>query len=1668
MPRLKTLGAYLAAVFLIVGAFLLLFNVKPGLALFDAPEWFSPMEGDYFVSNGDGTVTVNFSVYANEPGADNQVRMFLQVIDDASSTPVALDNGGYGNWVNSIDSNIPHDFSTSTLAVRLDPIRKYRYVAWVVNDAGVTTTAPTLENAIVPGSGFPPATTKPTVKDEDIYIATSSNMVHAKNNISFKFLEAWSGVNGYVIDRKIYGEPTWVEGTTFYTYDDNRIVLGHPNQVLFPDGECQSGRVCFSLDDPNAVEPNVVYQYRIRLAYRASPSDPVIAPLDGGKATSTSASLVTIPTFDTIDLVSTSTHASSSMRLYFHAPLPMDSYSNDGTPGFDIYQIIKVINGTPSAPVSYAISQYDTLSSPFYSCPSLFQCYEINDLVQPGVSYQYLARPCVTDNGQSRCADAWATSTVLAASNFLSIPTATAIGTEAPTSTPADSVIRVHFRSETALTALPVTNYQIQVIENGAPRALVPVIAPTANNTPNDAFFPGNCVGNYRCFTLPTFSANAADANYRITPGNNYIFRVRLAYLGSSPYNNGYSDWIETAAPVTAANLLPITLNAPSAVRAQVRGSNMLALALDYVFDPNFLAAVKTIPAYGALTGYEVNRHSSIDQIRYRTNATTTWSSFMLGTAYVQVASGTYISNANQTIGDQANEIFPTSTPLTYFYVDPTYSYFFQARSINKYVVGQDSGYTDSNQINLRPLPEAQNVLVGKFDLTNYDISFTFDFANSGPTAFYVQWNTVQDAADPGWSTVNQNYVECTTNQPCHTYVYGLNPSSDWYFRVIPRGQTTNDWKGYVKAAAGTIPNIASTIVFSTSTNHAVSLVNISFVQPNPWNGFNRYEIVEQRGTWSGSDWMWANSGWSYTGTSTMNNTRPANAELNNVFGALACWPVGRCYRVPHNNTGANPLIPGSTYQYLIRLCTSNGGHCSTDPAWVTSTPIMAPTLVPTPDIETVTLTATSTYATSKINLFFKYTGGWSGLSGYRVERQVNGGAWVLQSTYTSAQGATTTLPGCAVANTCYVQTYNVAPSSTYSYRVRVYSASPALNFNWATSSPIVSPNFRVAGTPTEPILVPRSCFGMGCFNLHVRFSPTLVNWINRYTAEITNFQTATGWPKLSFYLRYKRASDSTWDDFLALDTYDNHRYEDGSVYAAGKCTGSRECYSIPVENLDPSQTYDVELRVIGGGYYGGGVGTWIDLVDATYPMGQVTTLPALSGEINPPKSVSIDTDDIGSNLVKVKIDYDYQADLPPLYRTINTYNGLPNGYQVTDRRWFHTVYDGGAFDSYPFCGMDCYNNEPYQENQIQFSHDKASWQPSGINIGADRYITAGNLVLGDNNGELEYPGGLEYYFIDRSGGADTYLRANTVNQYMTVAPPPRYSDISWTDNWVDWDKQTKPLNIASTTYTESDKIAGLKDFPSMVVLKVNYGDAANNFNEWEAYVTIEYNYVRSGPTLFEIQQSDSPSPSSGWVNSSPAEVVCTSGNCVVHLTGLTSVDGKYQRFIRVRPKGTTIWMYKNDTIIWRAACMNISFANPTSTPGQAISASMVNEIRQRINVCRANMGSSVGYYSFHNSDVGGDTDTQIAGQGLNPLTSNTRIRAVHVLELREAIEEMYKSFASDPTNLKYRVTDWPAFWNKDYDGQPLPAECQNLAVGRKICVKHFSVIRQLLIDLEK
>jgi hypothetical protein len=1082
----------------------------------------------------------------------------------------------------------------------------------------------------------------------------------------------------------------------------------------------------------------------------------------------------------------------------------------------------------------------------------------------------------------------------------------------------------------------------------------------------------------------------------------------------------------------------------------------MIALALDYVYDPTFLALIKTIPGYGALTGYEINRHASIDQIQYRASSTATWSSFMSGTNYVQAASGTLITAANQTIGDQANEIFPTSTPLTYFYIDPNYSYYFQAKSINKYVVGQDSGYTQSNLIDMKPLPDAANVQVNRYDVTNYDVSFMFNFAVSGPTAFYVQWNTVQNASDPGWSSSQQNYVECTSGVlPCHTYVYGLNPAQEWYFRVIPRGKLDNDWKGYIKADSSTIPNIYDKIVFSTTTNHSVSQINVNFRQPNLWNGFNRYEIVAQRGTWNGSDWTWVNSGWSYTGTSTQNTAlnSPEIEGTNPPFNGTTCNIATQCYRIAHNNNMANAVIPGDTYRYLVRLCTSNGGLCSSDPAWVTSTPVMAPALDPTPDPETPTVATSSTYTKSRIKLSFKYTGGWSGLTGYRVERQDNGGAWGNAQTYTSTQNATTSPLGCSVANTCYSITYDVSPSTTYAYRVRVYSSAPAVNSNWATSSSIVSAKYQVAGMPVEPIIVPRACFGAGCFDLHVRFTPSLIAWINRYKSEATY---VAGYPVLYFDVRYKKPGDTTWEWGGYFDTTWNHRYEDSSLYAAGKCTNSRECYNVPTEGIEPNQTYDVAISV-----YGYGFNPYNLLVDEIYPMGQVTTLPSLSGEINPPSAVGVRSDDVGCNLVKLKIDYDYQDTLPAIYRTMSFYSDLPEGYQVTDRYWDHWVHTAS----------DGWTNPEIYYDQIQISHDQSSWQSADINIAPDKYITQTNLSLGDNNGELEYPGGLDYYFIDRSGGLDTYLRANTINQYLTAAPPPKYDWIGTGAGWaeIDWiNDGPTPLNIASTSYTGSGKLTGLKDFPSMVTLKVDYGDSDGNFNEWEAYLKIEYNYTKSGPTLYEIQQSDSPAPTSGWVDSNPGEAVCTSGNCVIHLTGLTSADGKYQRFIRIRPKGTTIWMYKNDTVIWRAACLNINFTTPTSTPGSAISASMVNEIRQKINVCRANMGSSVGYYSFHNSAVGGDTDTQIAGQGLNPMQPNTRIRASHVLELREAIEEMYKSFASDPTNLKYRVTDWPAFWNKDELGQPLPAECQNLAVGSRICVKHFSVIRQLLVDLEK
>jgi len=1656
MIKFRGLYIYLASIIVVVGIALMFFNIKAGLALYDAPQWLSPMEGDTFVSNADGTVTVNFAVYANEPSAGNQVRMYLEVIDNASSTPVVLDNGGYGSWVNSINSNIPTEYGTSTLAVKLDPIRKYRYVAWVVNDSGVTTTAPTPEQAIVPGSGFPPQSLKPSVKDENIVIDTSSNMVHAQNTINFKFLEAWTGVNGYVIDRKIVGEPTWVEGTTFYTYNDNRIILGHPNQSKFPDSECQSGRVCFSLNDPYAVEPNVVYQYRIRLSFQNSPSDPVITPTDGGKVVATSSLLVNIPTFDSITTVATSTHAFSSMRLYFHAPAQMNSYTNDGNPGFDRYEVMKIVNGVPTAPIMYTYDVDDVWTSSYFSCSGLFQCYEKSDLVLPTIKYQYLVRPCVTDNGDSRCADDWATSSELTALNYLDVPVATAIGNSAPTSTPAESSIRVHFRSQVALTDLPVTNYQLQVIENDIPRTPIAVIDEQANNTPGNTFFgAGLCAGNYRCFTLPTFSSTSADVNYRITPGSRYIFRVRLAYLGTSPYNSTSSAWIETS-EVTAANLLPITLNPPSAVRAQVVGSNMVALALDYVYDPTFLSLIKTIPGYSALTGYEVNRHSSVNQIQFRTSASSVWNSFMLDGNYVQVASGTYVTAANLTIGDQANEIFPTSTPLTYFYVDPNSNYYFRARSINKYIVGQDSGYTESDLINMKPLPEANNVGVNRFDLTNYTVAFQYDFSDAGPTAFYVQWNTMESPTDPGWNTTDQAYVVCTTNvMPCQVNIYGLNPTNEYYFRVIPRGKLDNVWRGYVKATAGTIPNIAEPQVFSTSTGYSVSQININFNQPNSWAGFNRYEIAAQLGTWNGSAWTWnPTSVWNYSGTSTQNSViNNSNIESHSDFDSNTCNNLGSCFRVPHSNNMANPVVPGATYRYLFRLCTPNAGMCSTN-GWVTSTPVTAPALVPIPNPETPLLTATSTYTKSKITLFFKYTGGWSGLSNYAVERQANGGVWTAVATYSNTQGATTSPSGCATANTCYSQTYEVTPSTTYAYRVRIYSATPLVYGNFVTSSPVVSSNILVAGMPTEPIFSPRSCFGEGCFDLHVRFSPTLIDWINRYRADLT-YQT--NYPNLYFDVRYKKITDTSWSWGNWFGTSWDHNYEDSSVYAPGKCTKSRECYNIPVDGLEPNQVYDVAISVYGYNYDSSW--NYRQLVNSMYILGQVTTSPALGGEINAPKSVGIITDDIGSNVVKLKIDYDYQSSLPALYRNINTYDGLPEGYEITDRRWEHWLYT--STDGWNLA----YPRAHY--NQIQFSHNQSSWDDTGILIAADKYLTNSNTSFGDNAGELEYPNGFDYYYIDRPSG-DTYLRANTINQYLTVAPPPKYQNIGWGGDWVDWNNSgTSPINISSTTYTQSDKVAGLMDFPSAVTLTVKYEDAFGNPNEWEAYLKIEYNYTRSGPTLYEIEQSDSPSPTSGWIDSSPGEYVCTSGVCVVHLTGLTGGDGKYRRFIRVRPKGTSVWMYKNDTVIWRTACTNISFANPTSTPGLAISASMVNEIRQKINICRANMGSSVGYYTFHNANSS-DTDTQITGQGLNPMAANTRIRALHVLQIREAIEEMYRSFASDPTNLKYRVTNWPAFWNKDKNGDPLPVECQNLAVGSKICIKHFSVIRQLLIDLEK
>lgn len=1652
------------AIFVIVGAALMFLNIKAGLALYDAPEWYGPKLGDTFVANADGTVTVNFAVYSNNPGSINQSRMFLQVIDSASSTEVALDNGGYGSWVDSVPSNIPSDFGTSTLAVKLSPVREYRFSAWIVDNNGVAISAPTPERGpFVPGSGFPPQTARPDVLDENIFISTSSNMVNAKNKISFKFLEAWSGVNGYIIDRKIYGQPGWTLGTTFYTYDDNVITSGHSNQALFPDSECQLGRSCFALDDPDPVEPDLSYQYRIRLAYRASPSDPVIAPQDGGKATTTSASLVDIPTFDAVDLVSTSTHASSSMSLYFHAPAPLDSYSNDGSPGFDTYQVKRIVDGTAMAPEPHAISEYDSLSSPFYVCSNLFQCYGINDIVQPGVKYQYLVRPCVKDNGVTRCAESWATSTELTAPNYLEIPKATDIGVEAPTSTPVDSMIALHFRSDVALTALPVTHYQIQVIEDGVPRAASTTIVSTANNKPGDSFFsgaPGACVGDNRCFKLPNFSSSTSSPVFKIIPGRQYAFRVRLAYLGTSPYNYNYSEWIETSPAVTAAELVSITLSPPASVKAHVRGSNMISLELNYNFDSNFLDLVKTIPGYSSLTGYEINKFPSVNQVQYRTTATTTWSPYMSGANYVQAASGIYINNANQTIGDNANEISPTTTPL--LYINPNYSYYFQAKSINKYIVGQDSAYTQSNLIDLRPLPEANNVQVSRYDLTNYSIGFSYDFSNSGPTAFYVQWNTVEDPADAGWNTTNQTYVECTTNTfPCLTNAYGLDPTQEWYFRVIPVGQLDNNWKGYVKADSGTISNIASPILFSTSSNHSLSQININFNQPNDWNGFNRYEIREQVGTWSGSDWTWSDSGWSNSGTSTQ-NTSLDNAVIENYgapFDSNTCNPNTRCYKVSHNNGMANPIVPGRAYRYLVRLCVNNGGYCSLSPAWVTSTPVTAPDLVPVLAPEIPTLTGTSTYVKSKITVFFKYTGGWDGLSRYSVEKQANGGAWLEVGNYAYNANTTIVPAGCGTANTCYSLTYDVTPSSTNAFRIKVYSSSPATSSPWATSANLVSPTLKPSMIVSDGTLVAKNCFNEGCGEAYFRLSPTVNSWMTTYAGQGT-WRPAPNGPTASFAVYYKLSAESVWSPYgssfnpISNNSYDGLNSAVLKAINASYCGAAKECFRVQLNSLLPSSQYDFKVIVTVGGFDGSWV--YIPLQSAVeYPLGQITTNAATTGAINPPAYVTPSSTDIGSNLIKLNLGYDYQPTLPALYRSIyvkgsQVYSGLPEGYQVTDKYWSHYNYDIWSYQN-------------ITTSQIQYSNDGSSWIDSGMSIADSGYITASNTALGDNIGEINYPNANynNYYYIDRS--KNWYFRANTINQYLTVAPPKKFYDANTATKVLYWNTAWGyPMSIASTTYTSSGKVTSFKDFPSMLILEMDY-----NSNQWDADLTIRYDYTKSGPTLYEIQQSDNPSPTSGWVSSNPAERVCMSGVCVIHLTGLTTVDGKYQRYIRVRPKGTSVWMYKNDTVLMEPSCSAISFSMPTSTPGLAISASMINDLRQKINVCRGSMGSNVGYYPFHNTNVAGDTDTQIAGQGLNSLLPGTRIRASHVLELRSAIQEMYQSFASSPVNLKYRVADWNAFWNKDIDGSPLPAECQNLAVGSRICIKHFSMIRQLLADLE-
>jgi len=451
----------------------------------------------------------------------------------------------------------------------------------------------------------------------------------------------------------------------------------------------------------------------------------------------------------------------------------------------------------------------------------------------------------------------------------------------------------------------------------------------------------------------------------------------------------------------------------------------------------------------------------------------------------------------------------------------------------------------------------------------------------------------------------------------------------------------------------------------------------------------------------------------------------------------------------------------------------------------------------------------------------------------------------------------------------------------------------------------------------------------------------------------IPHFGYTGSWTGLYGYkIEYKLDGATSWTVLKNNSTdyfeYSNNNFQnnvvDQFIPTVGLCNDYYKCYKMTSVSTIPGQLYHFRVSLAASTYEGVKYGEPIETSIVAREM------PVVNLHFNAPLFIEPIPEASGYNYMDFRIGFDFQPELLADLKSAGLVSSTATGYEV---------------------------NQWYTSGNILYGTSTTQWNYTDYQIFVSNPISPGQTVFTTNGGAY-YPGGIYPWrgmYIDPYQYREFYFKARAVNKYVaSVTDPNKYGD-----------------------WKISDKITLNRPAPTITNISIK------SLNPTQAEISFKYDFVASGKTYFDIQKSLVPNADNQYWTDVQTQMLSSTSSPSLSVGSL--IPGTTYYF-RVKPTGTdsyvTYTYSKGGLVTLGPSCIDIAFT--TGAIGNPIKASQINELREAINNCRLSL--TLTNFNFENSSP---TDVSIgSGAGDNPLASGGKIRAIHLTQLRKAIEDIY------------------------------------------------------------